>query len=143
MGITQQRGLQGETAVLNRLVQLGYEVLVPWNRSLGYDLAYFTRKENGQPNVQKLIRVQCKFAWLSKDGACLIFNTAAATEWGRKSHNYHGLAEAFGVYSPDTEKVYMVAIEETGQRGSHMMLRLTPPRNNQYKNIKWATKYEL
>ncbi len=37
MGITQQRGLEAETAILNKLVQPGYEVLHPWNRSLGYD----------------------------------------------------------------------------------------------------------
>jgi hypothetical protein len=46
MGITQQRGLEGETAVLNRLIRLGYEVLHPWNRSLGYDLAYLVEKKN-------------------------------------------------------------------------------------------------
>lgn len=142
MGITQQRSLQGETAVLNRLIQLGYEVLIPWNRSLGYDLAYFSDKEKHSLNSQSLIRVQCKFAWLSKDNACLIFNTAAATEWGRKTHNYHGLAEVFGVYSPDTGKIYMVTVAETG-KGSHMMLRLTPPKNNQVKNIKWAANYEI
>lgn len=72
----------------------------------------------------------------------MIFNTAAAMEWGRKTHNYHGLAEIFGVYSPDTGKVYMVPVAETG-KGSHMMLRLTPPKNNQEKNIKWAANYEL
>jgi hypothetical protein len=72
----------------------------------------------------------------------LIFNTAAATEWGRKTHNYHGLAEMFGVYSPDTEKVYMIAVSETG-KGSHMLLRLKPTKNNQEKNIKWAVNYEI
>jgi PD-(D/E)XK endonuclease len=147
MGITQQRGLTGETAVLNRLVQLGYEVLHPWNRSLGYDLAYLVEKEEHlfgffTFKTLELVRIQCKLAWLSKDGACLIFNTAAATEWGRKTHNYHGLAEMFGVYSPNTEKVYMVAVAETG-KGSHMLLRLTPPKNNQEKNIKWAVNYEI
>ncbi|GHO94734.1 hypothetical protein KSF_047820 [Reticulibacter mediterranei] len=89
MGITQQRGLEGETAVLNRLVQLGYEVLVPWNRSLGYDLAYIVDNEE----KREFVRIQCKWAWLSKDGACLVFNTSTAAEWGRKKHDYHGKAE--------------------------------------------------
>jgi hypothetical protein len=30
MGKTQDAGLIGQTSVLNRLVQLGYEVLMPW-----------------------------------------------------------------------------------------------------------------
>lgn len=147
MGITQQKGLMGETAVLNRLVQLGYEVLVPWNRSLGYDLAYLIEEEERHfgffvSRKVEVIRVQCKFASLSKDRAYLIFNTAAATEWGRKTHNYHGLAELFGIYSPDTGKVYMVPVAETG-KGSHMFLRLIAPKNNQEKNIKWAVNYEF
>src|SRR5438105_3456321 len=110
MGITQQRGLEGETAVLNRLVQLGYEVLVPWNRSLGYDLAYTIEKEERlfgffTFNTVEFVRIQCKVAWLSKDGACLIFNTSTAAEWGTKKHGYHGKAEWFGVYSSHTSKI--------------------------------------
>lgn len=37
---TSQTGLVSQTAVLNRLVQLGFEVLLPWADHLGYDLAY-------------------------------------------------------------------------------------------------------
>lgn len=147
MGITQQRGLEAETAILNKLVQLGYEVLHPWNRSLGYDLAYLIEKEEclfGFFVFKKLevVRVQCKMAWLSKDGTYLSFNTSAAMEWGRKRHGYHGKAEWFGVYSPDTGKVYMVDVAETG-KGSEMRLRLAPPRNNQEKNVKLAANYEI
>ena len=41
MGDTSQRGLMSHTAILNRLVQLGFEVLLPWADHLGYDLAYY------------------------------------------------------------------------------------------------------
>ena len=147
MGITQQRGLEAETAILNRLVQLGYEVLHPWNRSLGYDLAYLVEKEERHFGffafkILELVRIQCKRAWLSKDDAYLIFKTSGAAEWGRKSHNYHGKAEWFGVYAPDTGKVYMIAVADAG-KGSEMHLRLTPSKNNQEKNIRWAKNYEL
>ncbi|HTK07000.1 MAG TPA: group I intron-associated PD-(D/E)XK endonuclease [Ktedonobacteraceae bacterium] len=147
MGITQQRGLEGETAVLNRLVQLGYEVLHPWNRSLGYDLAYLVEKEEHHFGffvfkTLEIVRVQCKMARLTKDKTCLIFSTSSAAEWGRKKHNYHGKAEWFGVYSPDTGKVYMIKVAEAG-KGSEMTLRLLPPKNNQEKYINWATNYEI
>jgi hypothetical protein len=138
MGITQQRGLAAETAILNRFIQLNYEVLVPWNRSLGYDLAYVVEKED---HTWEFVRVQCKRAWLRGDGAYLVFKTSGAAEWGRKIHNYYGIAEQFGVYAPDTGKVYMIAVAGAG--GSEMHLRLTPPRNNQEKNIKWAKDYEI
>ena len=147
MGLTQQRGLEAETAILNRLVQLGYEVLVPWNRSLGYDLAYLVEKEEQYFSfftfkTVELVRIQCKRAWLSKDEAYLTFKTSGAAEWGRKSHNYHGKAEWFGVYAPDTGKIYMIGVADAG-KGSELHLRLTPSRNNQEKNIRWAKDYEI
>jgi len=48
MGNTSKTGLIGQTAVLNRLVQLGYEVLLPWSQDLGYDLAYYVETEERQ-----------------------------------------------------------------------------------------------
>jgi hypothetical protein len=42
---TSQKGLISHTAVLNRLVQLRYEVLLPWADHLGYDLAYYVTEE--------------------------------------------------------------------------------------------------
>jgi hypothetical protein len=44
LGNTSKNGMVGETAVLNRLVQLGYEVLLPWSQDSGYDLAYYVEK---------------------------------------------------------------------------------------------------
>ena len=38
---TSQQGLISHTAVLNRLVQLGFKVLLPWTDHLGYDMAYY------------------------------------------------------------------------------------------------------
>ena len=140
MGITHLRGLEGETAVLNRLIQLGYEVLHPWNSYLGYDLAYVMTDEESK--VVEFVRVQCKMARLSKDQACLIFNTCSCAEWGRKKHNYHGQAEMFGVYSPNTGKVYMIPVAGSG-KGSEIHLRLAPTKNNQEKVIRWAKDYEI
>lgn len=144
MGISQRKGLQAETAILNKLIQLGFEVLIPWDRSLGYDLAYLLEKEEGPSGskVLEVIRIQCKLARIAEDEASLIFNTSTVAEWGTKRHGYHGLAEQFGVYSPFTEKVYMIAVAETG-KSSEMRLRLKPPKNNQEKHIKWAKDYEI
>ncbi len=115
MGKTQDAGLIGQTAVLNRLVQLGYEVLMPWADYLGYDLAYLVDKEETHFGFFKfrtveVVRVQCKVAWLSKDGSYIAFNTHKLTNRLTKKMSYHGIAEWFGVYSPDTGKVYVVAV---------------------------------
>src|SRR6266478_2959457 len=151
MGHTSQRGLEGQTAVLNRLVQLGYEVLLPWGDDHGYDLAYYTQTEERQYGffVHKeiqVVRVQCKVAWLSKDGICLLFHNSTAsfgdTGGEKKRSGYRGRADWFGAYSPDTGKVYMVSVWEAPD-ASHMVLRLSPTKNNQSIGVKWAKDYEI
>jgi hypothetical protein len=152
MGNTSQRGLQGQTAVLNRLVQLGLEVLLPWGDHIGYDLAYYATTEERHfgffiHRENQLVRIQCKVAWLSEDGSYLIFNTSTVSAggkgvWKKKKTGYEGRAEYFGVYSPDTGKVYMVSVAEAPQASS-MRLRLQASKNNQEKNVKWARDYEI
>ena len=134
MGNTSKNGMIGETAVLNRLVQLGYEVLLPWSQDLGYDLAYYVETEEGHfgfftHKESQLVRVQCKLAWLSKDGSCILFNTSTASFGG-----------------PDVWKKkrsgYMVSVWEAPDAG-RMILRLSPTKNNQSKGVKWAKDYEV
>src|SRR5260370_18848622 len=43
---TSQQGLISQTAILNRLVQLGFEVVLPWADHLGYDMAYYIVEEH-------------------------------------------------------------------------------------------------
>ena len=146
---TSQQGLISQTAVLNRLVQLGFEVLLPWADHLGYDLAYYVTEEHRSYGFfvhreSYLVRIQVKTAWLSKDGTAIEFNTStvSAGKRGNKKTGYEGKAEYFGVYSPDTGKVYMVAVAEAAR--SNMTLRL---RGNEYvyagTPVKWARNYEI
>lgn len=146
---TSQKGLISHTAVLNRLVQLGYEVLLPWADHLGYDLAYFVTEKHHNfgffvHQESYLVRIQVKTAWLSKDGTCLEFNTSTVStgKRGNKKSGYEGKAEYFGVYSPDTEKVYMISVTEAAK--SNMTLRL---QGNAYvyagTPVKWAKDYEI
>lgn len=141
-----------QTAILNRLVQLGYEILLPWSQDLGYDLAYYVEKEELHFGffVQKesqLVRIQCKTARLTKDNACLVFNTSTVSMggagiWKKKKSGYRDRADWFGVYSPDTGKVYMVSVWEAPDAGQ-MILRLKPTKNNQGVGVKWAKDFEI
>jgi hypothetical protein len=117
---TSQQGLISQTAILNRLVQLGFEVLLPWADHLGYDLAYYVVEEYRSfgffvHREARLVRIQCKTAWLSKDGTYLTFNTSTVsprkTSQNKKS-GYKGKAECFAVYSPDTGKIYMINVDQ-------------------------------
>mgnify|MGYP001437010095 CR=1 FL=1 len=100
---TSQKGLISHTAVLNRLVQLGFEVLLPWADHLGYDLAYFVTEEHRNfgffvHRESLLVRIQCKTARLLKDRSGLEFNTEStvSAKRGNRKNNYVGKAEYFG-----------------------------------------------
>ena len=81
---TSQQGLISQTAVLNRLVQLGFEVLLPWADHLGYDLAYYVVEEHRSfgffvHQEAHLVRIQVKTGRITKDGACVEFNTVSVS----------------------------------------------------------------
>ncbi len=58
---------------------------MPWADYLGYDLAYVVEKEETHFGFFKcktgeVVRIQCKTAWLSKDGSYIEFNTTTLTD---------------------------------------------------------------
>lgn len=116
---TSQQGLISQTAVLNRLVQLGFEVLLPWADHLGYDLAYYVVEEHRSfgffvHQEAHLVRIQVKTGRITKDGTCVEFNTVSvsAGKRGNMKKGYVGKAEYFAVYVPETGRIYMVSVNE-------------------------------
>lgn len=147
---TAGRGLQAHTAVLHALVRKGFEVLLPWADHLAYDIAYYYSGEESIDPIGKkehgLIRIQCKLARISTDGGVIEFNAYRVSpgDNGRRSvkRGYRGEAEYFGVYSPDTDKVYMIPVDEVPE-GINIRLRLKKSKNNQEKFVRWAKDYEF
>jgi hypothetical protein len=84
------------------------------------------------------VRVQCKRAW--RRGGCLVFNWRS-TDHGNGPGSYVGLADAFGVYFPPTDSVYLVPID--GVASFEGRLRLEPARNNQRKRTRLAADFEI
>lgn len=146
MGDTSKRGLEAHTAILHALFARGEEVLIPWADYLRYDLA-IVRYEGGLLDAKepRLYRVQCKAARLSEDGSYIIFNAfnTIPGESGRraKAKGYRGDAEYFGVYSSNTGKCYLVPVDDVPV--GPVPMRLTNPRNNQEKRVRWAKDYEI
>lgn len=163
---TSQQGLISQTAVLNRLVQLGFEVLVPWADHLGYDLAYYvetTERHFGffVHKESQLVRVQVKTGRLTKDGTCIEFNTVSVTTNTKGSHHrkrgYVGKAEYFAVYLPDNGKVYMISVDEAPKsggmtlrfkkaglvRGNHKKTYIVPYEEIKDPRFNWAEDYEI
>lgn len=146
---TSQQGLVSQTVILNRLVQSGLEVLLPWASHLGYDLAYYTVEEHRNfgffvYNETRLVRIQCKTAWLSKDKTCLEFNTSTVSA-RKNGHNkktgYKGKAEYFAIYSPDTEKVYMIAVDDATKYNMSLRFKSSGVIRSNGKQS-WLVSYE-
>ena len=116
---TSQQGLISHTAILNRLVQLGFEVLLPWADHLGYDLAYYVVEEHRNfgffvHREARFVRIQCKTGRVTKDRNCFEFNTVSisAGKRGNLKKGYMGKAEYFAVYLPENGKIYLIAVNE-------------------------------
>jgi hypothetical protein len=117
----RRRGMISQTAVLNRLVELGLEVLLPWEPYLRYDLAYYVTEEQRHfgffvHRESRLVRIQVKTGRLKLDGDSFIFATQSLHHKSKTEHvrrGYIGEAEYFAVYLPDNGKVYMIAIDQT------------------------------
>lgn len=162
---TSQQGLISHTAILNRLVQLGFEVLLPWADHLGYDMAYYLVEEHRNfgffvHREARLVRIQCKTGRLTKDGTCIEFNTVSVTA-NRRGVNlkktYVGKAEYFAVFLPENGKVYMVSVDEAPKtadmtlrfksaglvRGNHKKTYTVPYEEITDPRFHWAEDYEI
>ena len=93
---TNQVGDVSLAAVLTALCKAGKVVLLPWGAGQRYDLVI---DEKGN-----FSRVQVKTGRLARDGTAVTFRTANYVK-GRFKH-YQGEIELFGVYCPETERVY-------------------------------------
>jgi hypothetical protein len=130
-----QKGAAAEAAITAAAIQLGLVVLRPLCEGGRYDLAI-----DLEPT---LLRVQCKFARL-RDGVLLVsFQTSRHTPSGYVSTTYTAEEiDAICAYSPDLHRSFFIpAAEVAGRRGIH--IRVDPTRNNQARNIKWASDYDF
>jgi hypothetical protein len=126
-------GQRTEAIVLAELVKRGHKVLVPFGSNHRYDFVLDT--------PDGFLRVQCKTGRLCR--GVIRFNTVSVRSNTKQAfvRSYHGEADLFLVYCPETERVYALDIEEAASgKGA---LRVAPTANSQAKGVRWATDYEL
>jgi hypothetical protein len=123
-------------AVMTALELSGYALLLPFGENTRYDLVV----DDGR----RLLRVQCKTGRLRK--GAVVFATCST--YGHHPNpkvvrrDYLGQIDAFAVYCPETESVYLVPIEDLQIRRQGT-LRVDLPRNNQYRRVRFAQDYEI
>ena len=134
---TDKSGDISEAAIVTRLLQSGYVVLSPYGKNHRYDLVI----EDADGGFW---RVQCKTGWLNKEHTVVVFATASSynhTANHKGWRHYRGQIDFFAVFIEESGKTYLVPVDIVGT--TQAMLRLSPTKNNQEKNIRWAQDYEL
>lgn len=130
----KQVGDTSEVHILAAFIEAGIPVAVPWGENQRYDLV--VEAEDG-----RLLKVQCKTARLSEDGAKLIVPLRSVNYWKKDESSirtYEGQVDFIAAWSSETKKVYIV---QPGK--SEIYLRLKPTKNNVKRNVKWAKDYEF
>ena len=132
---TNQKGAIAEAQVMAEAVRLGFEVARPLVEGRRYDLVIDTG--------QRLWRVQCKWAPRRGDVLVVRSRTSRYTPNGYVRTTYTAAEiDAVAVYSPDTERCYLLPIAMLDGKG-HTHLRLAPARNNQSVGLLWAADYDF
>ncbi|HTD36916.1 MAG TPA: group I intron-associated PD-(D/E)XK endonuclease [Candidatus Limnocylindrales bacterium] len=131
---TKRVGDISEAHVIAAFAKLGYHVLLPFGENHRYDLVV----DDGE----RLFRVQVKTGRLRRDGTVIEYSCSSShAHRGGASRPYFGEIDYLAVYCPGTQKVYLLPEKELTATRAH--LRLSPPRNNMSKSIRWASRYEL
>ncbi|WP_121821760.1 group I intron-associated PD-(D/E)XK endonuclease [Halostella salina] len=130
-----RRGDETEAVLLQRFLDSGLSVSVPFGDSDRYDLVV---DEHGE-----LYRMQCKTGnWVN---GTVRFNlyTSTVTSNGRMQREYtHEEIDAYAVYSPETATAYWVPVGDTGT--GEMRLRVEDPHPKAPASaINWADEYTL
>jgi PD-(D/E)XK endonuclease len=129
---TKTIGDISEAHVILAMRKLGYDVLLPFGENHRYDLVI----DDGR----NLARVQVKTGRVR--GGVIRYNCSSThAHRGGTTRPYFGQIEYLAVYCPETGKVYILPEKELTATAAH--LRLSAPRNNMRKTIRWASDFEL
>jgi hypothetical protein len=127
-------GNHSEAMVAARLIGRGWAVCVPLGSGRRYD--YIIEREG------TMYRVQTKTGRL-KSGAIVFPTCSSYAHRGRPVRGYNVECDAFGVYCPDNDEVYLVPIIETTGLLRKCVLRIETAMNNQHKNVRYATRFRI
>jgi len=115
--VTHKQGIIGEAKILTKLMELGYNVLVPFNKSLRYDLVYeidgiFKRIQvKSRSIIDGIIRVELYSSYRGSDGSI------------KKRYTKDEIDEVL-IYCPDNDKIYKVLMTDLEEGQFAVWLRV-------------------
>jgi hypothetical protein len=130
----KRKGILTEEELKLWFLRQGYSVSVPVGDDDRYD---FIVDFDG-----KLIKMQSKTSNLTRTNGCINFSCASTKYNSKGSHRTKYTADEidyFCTLHPENHQVYIVPVTICGNECN---LRLIPPKNNNYTNVKMAYDYE-
>lgn len=125
-------GEKSEAMALSRFLQLGWIVLSPFGDNQRYDFVI----DRGLG----FEKIQVKTARL-KNGYVKFPSCSSYAHRGGSAKGYKGECDYFAAFCPDNHIIYFIKVNECGERG--VILRITPPKNNQKSKVRYAFDYIL
>lgn len=122
---TTRKGKIGESEVINEALRRGYNLSIPFQEGVPYDLIL----DDGE----NLERVQIKYT--ESDGEVIQVHLTSDNNWQSKS--YEGEVEYILCYDATTDEI--VKINDLD--GNKKKIRIAPTKNNQEKGINWIEDY--
>jgi PD-(D/E)XK endonuclease len=125
-------GENSEGQVLAAFLRAGEVVLLPFGDNQRYDMVL----DRGGV----FWRVQVRTGRLRK-GAVIFSTVSTGSDTPHRARrHYRGAADIFAIYCPEVDKVYLIRVDECGDR--MISFRVDPSRNGQAQGIRWAADYE-
>ena len=123
-----------EMEVATALVRAGRKLLRPVSAATRYDLVI--DNEDGT-----FVRVQCKTGRL-RDGR-IEFRLYSVSGHNTRGVGYRGQVDAFGVYCPQIDRIYLVPVSAIAACGALATLRVDPARNGQTRGVRHAAEFAI
>lgn len=129
---TKNKGDLGVLKAQLDLYEQGCAILMPLTEHESFDLVAY--KEGA------FKRIQVKYRSLNAKG---VLEATLASAWADKHGTHRTVVDRaqidiYCVYCPETDECYYFDINQVGGTVS---LRITPPKNNQTKNVRFAKNY--
>jgi hypothetical protein len=130
MAKTKMKGDLGQAMITADVLKRGYKVAFPIGEDWNYDLIVL---RNG-----KLERVQCKYA--ESFNETIEVHCRSANNWKIKKYTATEI-DWIACYDKITDRCYYIPSSLLGEGRSYISLRISPPRNNMKKHIRYAQDF--
>lgn len=128
------KGILTEIKIAGKIIEKGWNLFKPLNSNTKID--FLLEKED------QFLRVQCKHGRV-KDGV-VRFNLSSYNPFMKEHKGYQGAIDLFIVWASEIDKYYMIPIQDFhAESKREASLRISAPKNNQCKKIRWAKDYEI